>query len=1010
MKVGYSKVDNRSRSRCLSRFRSLRLPREFRLARTIPEGLVVWVLLAALILISGRANGMIDADGDGISDVWARVYGAEALAPLADEDDDGMSNADEHIAGTDPFDYTSVLRVSRIEYVLEGRLLRWPAVAGITYRIESSESMDGASWELVGTRVFGETGSATAVVPRPSSSKAFFRIATEGDAVGPAGQDIGLLPDSDGDGHDDFEEFRAGTDPFDARSKLAITELVSGSGVALEFGTVPGKLYQLQSFNPQVGPDWVDEGAAILADGFLISTSIENVNPKVFLRVSVSDIDSDGDGATNWEEWATGYDPSRSQTYGGTQEDAQNIRDLLGTPLRYSLLARRSTIVLGSNEPGIVELRRVAGFGPARVNIAASGTAISGIDVQSVETTATIPPSDSSVGFEVHAMPGATPGREVEYSMADASLASGVGESASVRLVARQAISVMAYGATGDGVTDDTAAVQAAIDALEASPALNTLHFPAGSYRLATRAWQSRAMFTRWRLLKLGSLDLVDRDLFFTGDPGAVLFSDTGTVRSHMLLIEASFRSLSFRGLTWRKASTPLSEIPAGHSPNGADGVAVIARDGRKIAGIEFVNCVFTNCHASIALYHNAFDDRGKLRYLGILDCQILNPYGSNTLNSQTAWGGGQQVLTSHWLDTADYRGNLFDGGGEDLTDSATSPGGRLKDGSHFGSPLRLEFIGNVVKRMGVEAVYQTNRTAYAGVTTSEFTMPPADGVQIVSVRMKQVPKVLVPGDILNIRRSTTNTSNGRNNLFSVVFASSDTGIIDLRNTGDSGNDPPGTLIEANKVTYLNRAGFAGIAEVRDNWIDGALPPGTAPGTEVSGIVMNARSRITNNLVTGLRTGILVYPEVTTPLFPGSRWSVVDGNLIITKDPGENPNVTVYGINSWADDQVIQNNLIITPASKRFNGIAARGADSWVGRNVVLSAAPSDNGYGNILRAVGYGVGNQSSNVRITGNTSYGMDVGVGPVDPFQSIPHYVEDHRSIQDALPIDPRGLLSD
>jgi hypothetical protein len=55
----------------------------------------------------------------------------------------------------------------------------------------------------------------------------------------------------------------------------------------------------------------------------------------------------------------------------------------------------------------------------------------------------------------------------------------------------REIVSVMDFGATGDGVTDDTAAVNAAINYVLASPNNNSLYFPAGKYIIDTIALDS---------------------------------------------------------------------------------------------------------------------------------------------------------------------------------------------------------------------------------------------------------------------------------------------------------------------------------------------------------------------------------------------------------------------------------------------------------------------------------------------------------------------------------------
>jgi hypothetical protein len=74
-----------------------------------------------------------DTNGTALGDVGA----FEFVHPSADTDRDGMLDASEIIAGTNPSDSNSVLRVGiRLDEVRGGVVLRWPSAAGRIYRAE----------------------------------------------------------------------------------------------------------------------------------------------------------------------------------------------------------------------------------------------------------------------------------------------------------------------------------------------------------------------------------------------------------------------------------------------------------------------------------------------------------------------------------------------------------------------------------------------------------------------------------------------------------------------------------------------------------------------------------------------------------------------------------------------------------------------------------------------------------------------------------------------------------
>lgn len=135
----------------------------------------------------GAANylAFADADGDGMEDSWERNHGLNpALAEDAflDTDGDGMSNADEYRSGTDPRDAASVLRLEFVDFVAGGPVIRFAAQANRAYRVESADSLAGASWHSLAEIPVSSAPRDIEVTdpnaPRDGTSVRFYRVTT----------------------------------------------------------------------------------------------------------------------------------------------------------------------------------------------------------------------------------------------------------------------------------------------------------------------------------------------------------------------------------------------------------------------------------------------------------------------------------------------------------------------------------------------------------------------------------------------------------------------------------------------------------------------------------------------------------------------------------------------------------------------------------------------------------------------------------------------------------------
>ena len=122
---------------------------------------------------------LADSNANGIPDTWESTYfGSPTGADRnADSDGDGMSNWAEYVAGTNPTNAASYLKVEGIT-ATGGALISFQAVSNRTYTVEYTDSLNPAAWTRL-TDVTPRPADWTATVPdlNPAPGR-YYRLTT----------------------------------------------------------------------------------------------------------------------------------------------------------------------------------------------------------------------------------------------------------------------------------------------------------------------------------------------------------------------------------------------------------------------------------------------------------------------------------------------------------------------------------------------------------------------------------------------------------------------------------------------------------------------------------------------------------------------------------------------------------------------------------------------------------------------------------------------------------------
>jgi hypothetical protein len=133
-------------------------------------------------VISGTATitVLLDSDGDGLPDAWETAYGfaTNQLADAAlDSDGDSMTNWQEYVAGTDPTDALSYLKIDSLT-AAGGAAIRFGVVSTKTYRVQFTDALGSGLWSTLAD-LAARTNSAVETVFDPGFiSNRAYRLVT----------------------------------------------------------------------------------------------------------------------------------------------------------------------------------------------------------------------------------------------------------------------------------------------------------------------------------------------------------------------------------------------------------------------------------------------------------------------------------------------------------------------------------------------------------------------------------------------------------------------------------------------------------------------------------------------------------------------------------------------------------------------------------------------------------------------------------------------------------------
>jgi hypothetical protein len=290
-----------------------------------------------------------------------------------------------------------------------------------------------------------------------------------------------------------------------------------------------------------------------------------------------------------------------------------------------------------------------------------------------------------------------------------------------------EVVRVADFGAVGDGVTDDTAAIQNAINrAIALGGAV--IEFEPKTYNLTSTFNNNVAntmnpdtgYITRHHLRITGGTSSLR--LLINGN-GAKLYTNSSTAYSNIgqiIYLASEFDIIEFDSITIERGPEKITENPVWTLYEiGFGAFAVSSNISNKLGfyNVRFIN----NTQFINGSWFYGDNSSKKLRQLIFDNCQWLYPYGSNRTGLGIDQSAGVCMLMDQWINEA-----LFSGCYIDMASNGFIPNdvNYLRDGFNQGNGVSTRWENCTVKNCSIEGIFAYGPRFALGAFTNTINWP----------------------------------------------------------------------------------------------------------------------------------------------------------------------------------------------------------------------------------------------------------------------------------------------